>query len=91
MGVDSCAAAAGGVRGQRFTDNRTWGDTVRRVIVRFLAVAAVLGGVVVTDAGVAAADQKRPVGGDNSSAPSCKASDIDVDYGCLVGEGPFFK
>jgi hypothetical protein len=90
MGVGPCTAAAGGVRGQRFTGNRTWGDTVRGVIVRFLAVAAVLVGVAVTGAGVAAADQKRPVGGDNPSAPSCGASDINVESGCVIGEGPFF-
>ena len=67
------------------------GDTVRRVIIRFLAIAAVLGGVVVTGTGVAAADQGRPVGGDNSSAPVCGASDIDFAYGCFLGWGWFFK
>ncbi|MGH3831674.1 MAG: hypothetical protein ACRDRS_14705 [Pseudonocardiaceae bacterium] len=60
------------------------------VIVRFLAVAAVLGGVVFTGAGVAAADQSRPVGGDNFSAPSCGNSELDFIHGCFLGFGPFF-
>jgi hypothetical protein len=67
------------------------GDTVRGVIVRVLAVTAVLGGVVFTGAGVAAADQGRPVGGDNSSAPPCGASDIDIAHGCFLGWGRFFQ
>jgi hypothetical protein len=64
---------------------------VRRVIIRFLAIAAVLGGVIFTGVGVAVADQERPVGGDNSSAPSCGPSDIDFAYGCFLGWGWFFK
>jgi hypothetical protein len=68
-----------------------WGDTVRGVIIRLLAIAAVLGGVVFTGAGVAAADQGRPVGGDNSSAPACGPSDLDFTNGCFLGWGRFFK
>jgi hypothetical protein len=68
-----------------------WGDTMRRVIIRFLAAAAVLGGVVFTGAGVAAADQGRPVGGDNSSAPPCGAGDIDFAHGCFFGWGRTFS
>jgi hypothetical protein len=64
---------------------------MRGVIGRFLVIVAVLGGVVVTGAGVAAADQGRPVGGDNSSAPPCGTSDIDFAYGCFLGWGWFFK
>ncbi|MGH3874602.1 MAG: hypothetical protein ACRDSR_24390 [Pseudonocardiaceae bacterium] len=71
---------------------------MRRVIVRFLAIAAVLAGVVSTGTGVAAADQGRqvadqgrPVGGDNFSAPPCGTSDIDIARGCFLALGPFFK
>jgi hypothetical protein len=39
----------------------------------------------------AAADQGRPVGGDNSSAPPCGASDIDFAHGCFFGWGRFFQ
>ena len=67
------------------------GDTVRGVVVRLLAIAAVLGGVMVTGAGVAAADQQRPVGGDNLSAPPCGTADLDFARGCFLGWGPFFK
>jgi uncharacterized membrane protein YhiD involved in acid resistance len=65
---------------------------MRRVIVRFLAIAAVLGGVAFTGAGAAAAaDQQRPVGGDNTSAPPpCPAGDIDFANGCFLGWGRFF-
>jgi hypothetical protein len=65
---------------------------MRRVIVRFLAITAVVGGVAFTGAGAAAADQERPVGGDNSSAPPpCGAGDIDFANGCFLGWGRFFK
>jgi hypothetical protein len=64
---------------------------VRGVIVRFLVIVAVLGGVASAGAGVAAADQGRPVGGDDSSAPPCGTSDIDFEHGCFFGWGRFFQ
>jgi hypothetical protein len=63
---------------------------VRDFIVRFLAITAVLGGIVFPGAGVAAAAQDRPVGGDNTAAPSCGPSDIDFAQGCFFGWGRFF-
>lgn len=80
------------LEGNSFIHNSTWGNTMRRVIVRFLAIAAVLGGVVFTGAGVAVANQERPVGGDNTSAPPpCGAGDLDFEHGCFLGWGRFFK
>jgi hypothetical protein len=64
---------------------------VRRVIVRSLAITAVLGGVAFAGAGVAAAEQARPVGGDNPSAQPCPAGDLDFEHGCFLGWGRFFK
>ncbi|MGH3695679.1 MAG: hypothetical protein ACRDRX_17100 [Pseudonocardiaceae bacterium] len=50
-----------------------------------------ISGIILTDAGVAAADQERPAGGDNSSTqPSCGAGDIDFAQGCFLGWGRFF-
>jgi hypothetical protein len=89
--LGACAAAVGGVRGQRFDPLLILGDAVRGVIVRFLVIVAVLGGVVFAGAGVAVADQGRSVGGDNSSAPPCGASDIDFAQGCFFGWGRFFQ
>ncbi|MGH3669707.1 MAG: hypothetical protein ACRDSH_03580, partial [Pseudonocardiaceae bacterium] len=60
---------------------------MRRVIVRALAIAAVLGGVAVAGAGVAAAEQARPVGGDNPSAQPCGSGDMDFEHGCFLGMG----
>lgn len=66
---------------------------MRRGTIRALAITAVLGGVIFTGAGVAAADAMRPTGGDNPSSaePACGASDIDFTYGCFLGWGRFFK
>lgn len=72
---------------------RTWGDTMRGVIIRSLATTAVLGGIILTGAGVAAADPGRPAGGDNFSSgePTCGAGDLDFENGCFLGWGRFFK
>jgi hypothetical protein len=66
---------------------------MRRVIIRSVATTAVLGGIILTGAGVAAADPGRPAGGDNSSSaePACGTSDIDFEHGCFLGWGRFFK
>jgi hypothetical protein len=60
---------------------------MRRVIILRLATTAVVSGIVLTGAGVAAADPGRPTGGDNSSSgePTCGASDIDFAHGCFLG------
>lgn len=63
---------------------------MRGVVVRFLAATAVLGGIMFPGAGVAAASQDRPVGGDNAAAPPCDSSNIDVAQGCFLGWGRFF-
>lgn len=62
---------------------------MRRGIVRFVAITAVLGGAILTATGVAAADPGRPTGGDNSA--TCNPSDLEFEQGCFVGWGPFFK
>lgn len=91
-----------GARWPRFTDNSTWGDTMRRVIIRSLTATAVLGGIILTGAGVAAAAPGSgagvaaagpggQVGGDNSSSATCGASDIDLKQGCFLGVGRLFK
>jgi hypothetical protein len=66
---------------------------MRRIIIRCLAVNAVLGGLILTGVGVAAADQGHPGGGGNSSSaePPCGTSDIDFSQGCFLGWGRFFK
>jgi hypothetical protein len=66
---------------------------MRRVIIRSLATTAVFGGIILTGAGVAAADPGRPVGGDNSSSaePTCGTSNIDLEQGCFLGWGRFFQ
>jgi hypothetical protein len=62
---------------------------MRRNIIRSLAITTVLGGTLFTAAGVAAADQGRPTGGDKS--PTCSPSDLEFEQGCFAGWGPFFK
>ncbi|MGH3784268.1 MAG: hypothetical protein ACRDRO_27530 [Pseudonocardiaceae bacterium] len=88
----TCAAAVGGARRPRFTDNSTWGDTMRRVIIRSLATTAVLSGLILTGAGVAAADTARPTGGDDPSAQTtCGSGNIDFSPGgCFLGSHNFF-
>ena len=63
---------------------------MRRVIIRSLGITAVLSGIIIAGAGVAAADPAPPTGGDKSSAPSCGAGDIDFAQGCFLGMGRFF-
>jgi hypothetical protein len=63
---------------------------VRGFIVRFLAIAAVLGGIVFPGAGVAAAAADRPVGGDKATTPSCDPANVDLANGCFFGVGRFF-
>jgi hypothetical protein len=65
---------------------------MRRNIIRSVAITTVLGGTIFSAAGVAAADQGRPTGGDNSSAQSgCNTSELDSERGCFLSWGPFFK
>jgi hypothetical protein len=78
--------------GRRFIDNSNLGDSMRRNIIRSVAITTVLGGTIFGAVGVAAADQGRPTGGDNSSAQSgCNSSDLDFDRGCFLNWGPFFR
>jgi hypothetical protein len=64
-----------------------------QLIIRFTAATAVLGGMVFTGAGEAAADSGYPATGDPSSSaqPGCGESDINVEQGCFLGWGRFFK
>jgi hypothetical protein len=66
---------------------------MRGVIIRSLATTAVLGGIILTGSGVAAADPGRPTGGNNFSSgePTCGAGDADFEHGCFFGWGRFFK
>jgi hypothetical protein len=60
--------------------------------IRGVAIAAMLSGAFFAAAGVAAADQSRPTGGDNPSAQSsCNSSDLDFERGCFLSWGPFFQ
>jgi hypothetical protein len=77
--------------GRRFTDDSNLGDSMRRNTIRSVAITTVLGGTIFSAAGVAAADQGRPTGGDNSSAQGCSSSDGYSDPGCMLGWGPLFK
>ena len=78
--------------GDSFTSNLTWGNIMRLGIIRSVAIATVLGGTILAAAGVAAADQKRPTGGDDPSANStCNSGDLDFDRGCFLSWGPFFR
>lgn len=63
------------------------GDTMRRVIIRSLATTAVLGGVILTGAGVAAADTGRPTGGTGPDQPTCAPGNIDLSQNCLLAPG----
>lgn len=65
---------------------------MRRVIMGSLATTAVLGGVILTGAGVAAADTGRPTGGDDpaSAQPTCGNTEIDFTKGCFLSPHPFF-
>jgi hypothetical protein len=64
-----------------------------RVGIRFVAVNAVLGGLILTGVGVASADSGYPTGGDKPSTaePACGSGDIDFAQGCFLGWGRFFK
>jgi hypothetical protein len=66
---------------------------IRSGIIRGVAIAAMLSGAFFAAAGVAAADQSRPTGGDNPSAQSScnSSSDLDFERGCFLSWGPFFK
>ena len=79
--------------GDVFTVNLTWGSIMRLGIIRSVAIAIAVSGTIVAAAGVAAADQSRPTGGDDSSArSSCNnSSDLDFERCCFLSCGPFFK
>jgi hypothetical protein len=66
---------------------------MRRVIIRFLASTAVLGGIILNGAGVAAADPERPAAGGTSASaePTCGTSNFDLDQGCILGWGRLFR
>lgn len=75
------------------TDNLTWGDKMSRVIIRFVAVSAALGGLILTGVGVATADSGYSTGGDKpaSAEPVCGSGDLDFANGCFLGWGRFFS
>jgi hypothetical protein len=75
------------------SETSSWGDIVRRSIIRSVAITTVLSGTILTATGVAAAaDQRRPTGGDDPSAQGgCTSSDRYSDPGCMLGWGPLFR
>jgi hypothetical protein len=79
--------------GDGFTVNLTWGNIMRVGIIRSVAIATAVSGTILAAAGVAAADQSRPTGGDDPSAQSScnNSSDLDFERGCFLSWGPFFK
>ncbi len=66
------------------------GGHMRRVIIRSLAATAVVGGVILTGAGVAAADTGvgsgtgRPTGGTGADQPTCASDSIDLSPDCFL-------
>jgi hypothetical protein len=66
---------------------------MRRVIIRSLATTAVLSGVILTGAGVAAADTGRPTGGTDPSSEqtTCGSGNLDISPGgCFLGSHHIF-
>ncbi|MDQ2880965.1 MAG: hypothetical protein M3Y48_06850 [Actinomycetota bacterium] len=66
---------------------------MRRVIIRSLATTAVLSGLILAGAGVAAADTARPTGGTDPSSEqtTCGNGNLDISQGgCFLGSHNFF-